>query len=258
MLTKTRNGALLALLTVAALGVATPGLGGVIDANGTALRGGGCVGLLEHGQNQASCENVDILFTDKVISIQKDFSKTEVDSEGEEGEGGHGGPPEGSGPGGSETHEELFSRLSPIHAFFEVTNDMGLTVYSFDEWITNSTGQPWDGFLFRLRGDGAEADLVEFVLSSPGPSGTAFPDLLAGAKKLQWSGAPIADQQSFHVQFQVAVSDSPTDSGYNFMLQEFPLIAAPPAATVPEPGGFVLLLTGLAAISWRIRRNRRR
>jgi hypothetical protein len=200
---------------------------------------------------------VDITFTNAVISIRKDFSKTEIDEGGEEGGSDHGGPPEGSGHGGTETHEELFSRLAPIHSFFEVTNDSGTTVYSFDEWITNSSGQPWLGFLFRLRGDGAESDLVEFVLSSPGPSVTVFPDLTAGKKKLQWSGASIADQQSFHVQFQVAVSDSPTESGYNFMLQEFPLVAGPASTSIPEPGGFVLLLTGLAAAAWRIRRNQR-
>lgn len=247
----------LALMIVAALVVAAPGLAGVIDPDTIGLRGGGCVGLLEHGQNQASCENVSVLFTDTVISINKDFSRSETHEEEDEGTGGMGGPPEGSGHDGEEPHDELFSRLSPIHIFFDVTNGMDVTLYSFDEWITNSSGQPWEGFLFRLRGEGAESDLVEFALSSPGPTSDLFPDLEAGSKKLQWSGAPVADQQSFRVQFQVAVSDSPDESGYNFLLQEFPLIAAPPPTTVPEPGALVLLLTGLAATAWRVGRNRR-
>lgn len=252
---KVQNRPSLALAIVAALWVAAPVLGGVIDADTIRFRGGGCVGLVEHGQNQASCENVNVLFTDTVISINKDFSRSETHEEEDEGTGGLGGPPEGSGHGGEEPHDELFSRLSPIHVFFDVTNGMDVTLYSFDEWITNSSGQPWEGFLFRLRGEGAESDLVEFVLGSPGPSSDFLPDLEAGSKKLQWSGAPIADQQSFHVQFQVAVSDSPGESGYNFLLQEFPLTAAPPISSVPEPGAFVLLLTGLAATAWRVGRN---
>ncbi len=227
----------------------------LINADETMFRGGGCVGLIKHGQGQASCDNVTLSVSDTLISIQKDFSQTDEHEEGED-EGGMGGPPEGSGHDGEEPHEELYSRLSPIQTMFETTNDGGMGLYTVDEWITNSTGQPWLGFLFRLRGEGAEADLVEFVLSGPAPMGSFFPDLEAGRKKLQWTGASLADGDSFHVQFQVALSDSPDSAGYRFLLQEFPLIPGSGSASIPEPASVGLLALGLGVLG--VLRGRKR
>ncbi|MBI1352790.1 MAG: PEP-CTERM sorting domain-containing protein [Acidobacteria bacterium] len=240
---------LCAAVAVALFWGAKPSDAAAIDPDSAAFRGGGCVGLIEHGQSQRSCENVGLVVEGLQIAINKDFSKTELE-EGDDGEG-MGGPPEGSGPGEEEeTHEELFSRLAPIQTFFDVTNNLGVTIYSFDEWITNSTLDPWDGFLFRLRGAGAEDGLVAFVLGSPSPIADLFPDLSAGPMKLQWSGAQLAPGSAFHAQFQVSVSDSPTEGGYNFMLQEFPLVAAEAVdAEVPEPASVLLLLSGLAGIA---------
>ena len=223
------------------------------------FRGGGCAGVTGPGQNVSMCSNVVSSFDPQTntFTVLKDFNRVEH-LDGEDGEeGGMGGkPPDMGGPpeghGGEEGEEELYSRLPPIHFFFLVNNDPGTTTYFFEETIQNNTGSPWLGFLFAIKGEGAEVGAVKFL---PGTAAanplTVFPTLLEKGKKLQWDGGVLNPGESILFSFAISVGYvTPTDTEedaatYRFLLQEFPLIEA---EQVPEPGLFFLTGLGLAAI----------